>query len=92
MLAQAPHPVGEEKPGVVAFPLAVEDVAGDDDESALLRDGERDQIVEGLARGVVDAGGELRRLPRKPLQGTVEMEIGGVNEAEAQSAILGAHH
>ncbi len=85
MLAEAPHLAREEKPGVIALPLAVEDVAGDDDEAAFLRDGERDEIVEGLARGVVDASRKILGFPREPKQRAVEMKIGGVDETKAQS-------
>ena len=78
---QASHLPGKVDAGVEVLPVAVVQVAGNDHEVHLLRDGLGDQVVEGitcccaeqLRRGIL-VGGQSR-------QRAVEVDVGGVDES-----------
>ncbi len=65
--------------------VTVEYVPGKDYETAVLGDGELDQVVEGAPRGVVDALREFARLVLQSEQGAVEVQVSRVQELENDS-------
>ena len=79
---EAAHLVREVQAGAEILPVVVIEVAGDDDEGHVLADGEVDDVGEGAAGAV--ARDVLRHAvaPRQPGERAVEMDVGGVQEAE----------
>jgi len=62
--------------------LPIENIPGDHNQPAVLFDGERDQIIEGPARGIIEACRALLGLPGQTDEGAVQMQVGGVDETE----------
>jgi hypothetical protein len=87
-ILQTAHTVHKIKTCAVVAPLAIEEVTGDDDERAFLIYRERNEVIEGTARGVIDATGEILGLSRKTYQWTVNMQIGGMEKAEARHHLI----
>ena len=81
-LRQPAHLLHEEKAGLIVAPVAVIEVAGDDNEVDLVLDRLADEIIEGGAGRGANAFGRGALLPGKSLQGAVEMDIAGMDEAK----------
>jgi len=82
-LAQPGHALGKEKAGAVVPPHTVEDVAGDEHQPAFPIDRERDQVIECLARRVLQPRRLLGRALAQPGQRAVEMQVGRMQEAKS---------
>ena len=80
--AEAAHLAGEEQAGLVVAPVAVVQVAGDDEERGLFFDGVSDKPLECVARGGADTFGGASLLSGEPLQGAVQMDVSGMKEAK----------
>jgi len=87
-ILQTAHPVQKVKARAVVAPLAIEEVTGDDNERAFLIYRERNEIVEGKARRIVNATGEILGLSCKTYQWAVNMQIGGMEKAKARHHLL----
>ena len=72
----------EEQAGLIVAPIAVIEIARDDDEGDLLFDRLADEVVERCARRGADPFGGGALLSGKSLERTVEMNVAGVNEAK----------
>ncbi len=81
-LRQPAHLLHEEESGLVVAPIAVVEVAGDDDEIDLVLDRLTDEVLERGARGGANPFGCRALLPGQPLQGAVEMDVAGMDEAK----------
>ena len=81
-VAEVGHPPGEPEARVVVLPVAVVDVAGDEDEGDLLRDRQADQVLERPTGRPADLLDGAPLIPVEPPQGAVEVDVGGVEELE----------
>ncbi len=80
-LVQAFDLLGQEPGGLHRGLLAVVEVAGQQQRIDLLVDAEVDDPHESLPRGIADQCGELGVTERERTQRTIEMDVGGVDEA-----------
>lgn len=73
--------IKKKRSGVVLL-VAIVEVSGDDDECDFPLKGKVDEVGEGLSGGTADGldGGVF--MPGKTPEGTVEMEVGSMKEAE----------
>ena len=81
-LGQPAHLGGEEQAGAEVRPVAVVNVARDQQEIDFFLDGEIDEAAEGAARGATDQLGGGRWIGLQPSQRAVEVKVGGVQEPE----------
>ena len=79
---EAAHLADEVQARPVVSPVAVIEVAGDDQERNLLFDGESDQLMQSSPGGGANGVGRGTFMFGKPLQWTVQMNVCGVNEAK----------
>ena len=79
---QAAELLDQELAGAPVLPVAVVEVAGEEDELDLPLEGEVDHVDDGVAGGAADALD--RGLGVQALQGAVEVQVGGVEEAEVR--------
>jgi hypothetical protein len=82
-VAQAVELADEEQAGVEVLPLAVEDVAGEQQEGGALVDAQLHQVGQrapGRPAHPLDGRAVVRR---QPLEGTVDVKVGGVDEFHA---------
>jgi hypothetical protein len=86
---QPRHLAVEEQADRRIAPLAVIDIAGDDDEGDLRLDRPGDEIGEGLAARRGEAPGHLRVLEAEAGQRAAEVQIGRVQECESHLSTLG---
>ena len=77
-LLEAPHLVDEEESGLKIAQVAVKDVACEYNEAAAFVDRKRNEVLERVARGAVDARGVIGRLGGQTEERAVEMEVGRV--------------
>ena len=81
-VAEVGHPLDEPEAGVVVLPVAVVDVAGDQDEGDLLVDRQPDQVLQRPPGRPADLRRRAPLVPVEPAQGAVEVDVGGVEELE----------
>jgi len=87
-LVQAPHLAHEKVPGVEIFPVAVVQVARDDNEVDFEFDGFVDQVGEGIARGGAQRVDRRVLVRRQAAQRAVEVDISGVDEFHGCRVVL----
>ncbi len=73
--AEANHLFAKDETRVVALPIAVVEIAGDQDEVDRSLDGEIDHVLEGLARGVAHFFGGRARIVGQPGHRAVEVNV-----------------
>lgn len=74
------HLTNEEQPSVEVLPISVVDVASNHHELDLFIDGLGDQVLESVPGRGPQALSRRIGIRRQTSQGTVEMEVGGVDE------------
>jgi hypothetical protein len=79
---EAAHLPDEKESGLIVAPVAVVQIARDDDEGDLFLDGQIHQICECQARGRTNEFCRWSLLTGKPLQGTVEMNVAGMQKSK----------
>ena len=82
---QPPHLAHEEVSGVEVLPVAVVQVARDDEEVDFQVDSLGDQVGKGIARGSAQGIDRCVLVRRQSAQGAVEMDVGGVDEFHGYS-------
>lgn len=80
--AETAHLAGEKQAGLVVAPVAVVQIAGDDEERGLFFGGVSDESLESVARGGANTFGSASFLPGKPLQGAVQVNVRGMKKAK----------
>src|SRR4051812_30965846 len=79
-LAEAAHLRGEEEAGAVVAPVAVVDVARDEEECGLLFEAEGDEVLEGAAGGAADLRDGRAVVAIEAREGAVDVEVGGEDQ------------
>ena len=80
-----PHLGIEEQTGVHVAPVAIEDVTGDDKEIDPSADGQVDEIDQRLTGCTAQLSNRCTRVALEPVERTVDMQIGTVDEFHASS-------
>ncbi len=81
-VSQLDHLLDEEQPGVEILPVAVVEIAGDEDEGHGLIFGQVDEILQRPARGAPHFGRRGPVVAIQTAQGAIEMKIRRVDELE----------
>jgi len=79
---QSHHLLAEEKASVEILPVAVVDIAGEEDEGDFLLEGFVDQPLEGTAGCGAEARDRRAFIAVKAAQRAVDVEVGGVEESD----------
>jgi hypothetical protein len=72
----------EEETGAVILPIAVKEIAGDDDKIDLLGNGKVHQVCECPAGGSAQGFHRRALMEFQALEGAIQVRIGGVDKAE----------
>ena len=86
---EATHLATEEDAGVVIAPAAIVEIAGNHHEINLLLDGTVDQLAKGVPCRVAQLRGRCIGISGESGERTVEVDVGGVNEAHRGNQGLG---
>ncbi len=77
---QTPHARGKVETGVVVLPVAIVEIAGNEEQLDFFLQGELDEIVEGPSGGPAQFFDGATLMAFQASQGTVEVDIGGVEK------------
>ncbi|MNU29789.1 hypothetical protein D3C71_182680 [compost metagenome] len=89
---QPRHLAVEEQADLVVLPVAVINVAGDDEEIDLALDRLIDKCRKGLSACLDKKLGEIGILESQPLERAAEMQVCGMDEAEGTHRIVSCEH
>ena len=81
-LCQPAHLFHEKETGLIVAPIAVVEIASDDHEGHLIFDRLAHEIIERHAGCRSDPFGSGALLPRKSLEGAIQMNVASMNEAK----------
>ena len=79
-LGQLSHALDKKQPGVVIGPVAIVQIAGDHDQIDSFAPGDGDQVFEGATGGATHLVHWSALVTVETAQGTVEMQVGGMQE------------